>query len=189
MAHHTHGLSACPASTVLPVKSSYAEWRETAVKLDRVEGLHRWKINEADNEAYNAERLIQNTELIQQHIDAGEVRGLMRLLRSRLQRNFGNLTNEVLYSRLRVGTKKNVETYIRTVRKALQILAKHPDLSLEEKLVFFKETRHAFGRTALLLSGGGQLGLFHMGVVRAMVETDLLPQGGWKEVSMLFGSV
>lgn len=33
---------------------------------------------------------------------------------------------------------------------------------MEEKLAFFKETRHAYGRTALLLSGGGGLGSFHI---------------------------
>ena len=29
-----------------------------------------------------------------------------------------------------------------------------------------QETRHAYGRTALLLSGGGSLGSFHLGVVK-----------------------
>jgi hypothetical protein len=43
-------------------------------------------------------------------------------------------------------------------------LADWPDagLDMEEKLSFFRETRHAFGRTALLLSGGGGLGSFHL---------------------------
>jgi TAG lipase/steryl ester hydrolase/phospholipase A2/LPA acyltransferase len=40
------------------------------------------------------------------------------------------------------------------------------ELSLEEKLSFMHETRHAFGRTALLLSGGASLGAFHVGVVK-----------------------
>ncbi len=29
-------------------------------------------------------------------------------------------------------------------------------------MVFFREVRHAYGRTALLLSGGGSLGSFHI---------------------------
>ncbi len=36
------------------------------------------------------------------------------------------------------------------------------DVPAEEKLSFFRVTRHTFGRTALLLSGGGGLGTFHM---------------------------
>ena len=37
-----------------------------------------------------------------------------------------------------------------------------PELSLGDKLNFMRETRHAFGRTALVLSGGGALGAFHI---------------------------
>ncbi len=63
------------------------------------------------------------------------------------------------------------------------------ELPAEEKLAFFRETRHTFGRTALLLSGGGGLGTFHIGVVKALFEARLLPRvlagssvgsiGGW----------
>lgn len=37
---------------------------------------------------------------------------------------------------------------------------------LVDKLAFFNETRHAFGRSALLLSGGASLGLYHLGTIR-----------------------
>lgn len=50
------------------------------------------------------------------------------------------------------------------------------ELLLEEKLAFMHETRHAFGRTALLLSGGASLGAFHVGVVKTLVEHKLLPR-------------
>lgn len=36
------------------------------------------------------------------------------------------------------------------------------DMALDEKLAFLRESRHAFGRTALVLSGGGSFGAFHM---------------------------
>lgn len=39
-----------------------------------------------------------------------------------------------------------------------------------------RETRHAFGRTALLLSGGGSYGTFHMGVAKAMFDQHMLPR-------------
>lgn len=37
-----------------------------------------------------------------------------------------------------------------------------PEVTLTDKLTFLRETRHAFGRTALVLSGGGALGAFHV---------------------------
>lgn len=36
------------------------------------------------------------------------------------------------------------------------------DLPLDERLAFLRESRHAFGRTALVLSGGGSFGSFHL---------------------------
>jgi predicted acylesterase/phospholipase RssA len=41
---------------------------------------------------------------------------------------------------------------------------------------FFTETRHAVGRTALLLSGGAILGLYHIGVLKVLWESNLLPR-------------
>lgn len=49
------------------------------------------------------------------------------------------------------------------------------ELSTDNKLAFFSETRHAFGRSALLLSGGGALGFYHSGVIKALAEQNLLP--------------
>eukprot|EP00614_Pseudopedinella_elastica_P006151 CAMPEP_0172603474 /NCGR_PEP_ID=MMETSP1068-20121228/23725_1 /TAXON_ID=35684 /ORGANISM="Pseudopedinella elastica, Strain CCMP716" /LENGTH=166 /DNA_ID=CAMNT_0013405227 /DNA_START=14 /DNA_END=511 /DNA_ORIENTATION=+ len=46
----------------------------------------------------------------------------------------------------------------------------------EVKLAFFNEMRHAYGRTALMLSGGAALGLYHVGVVKALLEGGLLPR-------------
>jgi TAG lipase / steryl ester hydrolase / phospholipase A2 / LPA acyltransferase len=49
-------------------------------------------------------------------------------------------------------------------------------LSAGDRLRFFNETRHAYGRTALMLSGGAVMGLHHLGVVKALLEHDLLPR-------------
>ncbi|MDC0525910.1 patatin-like phospholipase family protein [bacterium] len=38
------------------------------------------------------------------------------------------------------------------------------------------ETRHAYGRTALLLSGGAAFGVKHLGVIAALHRENLLPR-------------
>src|SRR3546814_8960129 len=43
------------------------------------------------------------------------------------------------------------------------------------KLKFFQEIELSFGRSALMLSGGATLGLFHVGVVKALYRESLLP--------------
>jgi len=45
-----------------------------------------------------------------------------------------------------------------------------------EKLSFFRESRHAFGRSALMFSGGGTLGMFHLGILKSLIENNLLPR-------------
>ena len=63
-----------------------------------------------------------------------------------------------------------IRAYIEEVKQHLQTITMHegPGLSIQDKLSFLRETRHAFGRTALVLSGGGALGAFH--VVRAWLD-------------------
>lgn len=46
----------------------------------------------------------------------------------------------------------------------------------DAKLAFFNETRHSYGRTALLLSGGAYLGYYHMGVIKALFREGLMPR-------------
>jgi len=40
----------------------------------------------------------------------------------------------------------------------------------DAKLAFFNETRHAYGRTALLLSGGAYMGYYHLGSYRTCIS-------------------
>lgn len=68
-----------------------------------------------------------------------------------------------------------IEEYMDTIVQAMNTILNHnpvdtsddqDEFSTDNKLDFFNETRHAFGRSALLLSGGGSLGLYHSGVVK-----------------------
>ncbi|MEM9621178.1 MAG: patatin-like phospholipase family protein, partial [Pseudomonadota bacterium] len=45
----------------------------------------------------------------------------------------------------------------------------------QQKIDFFRRSSTCFGRSALMLSGAGSLGPFHIGVVKALAEQDLLP--------------
>lgn len=61
-----------------------------------------------------------------------------------------------------------IRQYITEMNLHLEYLTRQPELPLDEKLHFLRETRHCYGRTALVLSGGGALGVFHL-------VCDLLP--------------
>jgi hypothetical protein len=49
------------------------------------------------------------------------------------------------------------------VIRALQFLCvvETPEVNVYQKIAFFSETRHAFGRSALMLSGGATLGMHY----------------------------
>ena len=45
----------------------------------------------------------------------------------------------------------------------------------ERVKTFLKRARAAYGRTALCLSGGGMMGCYHFGTIRALMEQNVLP--------------
>jgi Domain of unknown function (DUF3336)/Patatin-like phospholipase len=55
------------------------------------------------------------------------------------------------------------------------ILGAIPSFHKEQLIGFLKRARAAYGRTALCLSGGAMMGLYHFGHVLGLMETDSLP--------------
>ena len=136
--------------------------------------------------------------------ESGDIAAIIFLLRTSLSRNIGDMGNPLLYSKTRCGTKKLIEDYIDEVTRQLIMICEAPEvlvdqladvpkpdsplprqleghqaqvpLSLDDKLEFFLNTRQSFGRTALLLSGGSTMGLFHIGVIKALYECKLMPR-------------
>jgi len=83
-----------------------------------------------------------------------------------------------LYHQAKFGTKKLIEQYIDEVDDALRYLAEL-DSSLvkpQVKLDFFYRANICYGRSALMLSGGGVLGFYHLGVVKSLLDHGLLPR-------------
>ncbi len=157
--------------------ANYAEWREIALELDRLEGSDAWKQDEmSDDYDYLLirERLAEMRGLRR----AGDVRQLVFSLAEGLHGNLGNVADPVLYSYARVGTKRLVEEYIEEAVRCLDYICvgDFPDFSADEKILFFKRTGTSFGRSALLLSGGATLGMFHLGVIKALWEQGILPR-------------
>ncbi|HEY0975167.1 MAG TPA: DUF3336 domain-containing protein [Solimonas sp.] len=157
--------------------ANYGDWREIASDLDRLEGADTWKQDET-SEDYDylliRERLARMREL-RKHADA---RQLAFELYEGLHGNLGNMSNAALYGYARVGTKRLIEEYVVEVARCLDFLCAgdFADFGFEDKIQFFKRTATAFGRSALMLSGGGTLGMFHLGVIKALHEQKLLPR-------------
>jgi predicted acylesterase/phospholipase RssA len=48
-------------------------------------------------------------------------------------------------------------------------------MSIRQKVEILRSASQSFGRSALMLSGGASLGMYHTGVIRALFEAKLLP--------------
>ncbi|KAL6987231.1 mitogen-activated protein kinase tyrosine protein phosphatase sdp1 [Sarracenia purpurea var. burkii] len=150
---------------------TYEEWAHAAKMLDK-ESL---KMNESD--LYDEELVRNKLQELRHRRQGGSLRYIIFRMRADLVRNLGNMCNPELHKG-RLQVPKLIQDYIDEVSTQLRMVcdSDSEDLLLEEKLAFMHETRHAFGRTALLLSGGASLGAFHVGVVKTLVEHKLLPR-------------
>ncbi len=162
---------------LLAKATSYDEWKTLALELDELEGKTYWKLN-GHSDIYNHELLADRLNELRGYRERGDTKGLSRALREGLHHDLGNMGDIRLYQQCHFGTKKLVEDYIDEVCECLHYLkrASVEGLTPASKLDFFKDILLSFGRPALLLSGGASLGAFHIGVVKALWEQDLLPQ-------------
>ncbi|KAF2840476.1 patatin-domain-containing protein [Patellaria atrata CBS 101060] len=160
---------------------NFQEWRAAAMELDQLEGNDAWK-EELECAEYNVclvERRLQ--ELEEARISCDPARMLVQI-RTALTRDLGNMGDLRLYKHSHIGTKRLIEQYIdsaqQTLDALLSILSKQHNHSLDSRNVLDQllAARQAFGRSALLLSGGGTFGMNHIGVVKTLWEHKLLPR-------------
>lgn len=107
---------------------------------------------------------------------------MLYLIRTSLTRDLGDMGNLRMYKHSHVGTKDLVEKYIisalDTLNALLDVSAKAKCDAMESKYILEQllSSRQAFGRSALLLSGGANFGMNHIGVLKSLWEARLLPR-------------
>lgn len=159
---------------------SYDEWKALADEHDSITGQQFWRNDSKRCSLFNVRVIKRRIEDMRRMRQSGDIFQLMFRMRSGMARDqYGTLNNQ-LYSIARGGTKKIIEEYHETVCSALHAICdddEHGDeIPTDAKLAFFNETRHSYGRTALLLSGGAAMGYYHMGLVRTLYMQGLLPR-------------
>jgi len=156
---------------------SYYEWSINATKLDtidRTDDEARWR---SETKLYDRRLLEDKVAHLRSVRSTSNATVTERIfaVRADLLRNLGNVASAALHEHFPV-VPGPIREYIDEVREHLEDITNSTELPLTEKSAFLKETRHAFGRTALVLSGGGALGTFHLGVIKALLEHRLLPR-------------
>ncbi|MEZ5572635.1 MAG: DUF3336 domain-containing protein [Halioglobus sp.] len=157
--------------------ANYAQWSEAAQAHDELSGEKRWRQVDQTTQYDYAQirlRLDKLRSLRARH----DYPGLLFTLNEGIHGNMGGIGRHSLYNRAKFGTKTLIEQYIDEVDDSLRFLAEldSDEINVQEKLDFFYRANICFGRSALMLSGGGVLGFYHLGVVKAMLDQGLLPR-------------
>lgn len=105
---------------------------------------------------------------------------MMHLIRTELSRDLGGMGNVDLYRHCYVGTKNLIERYVDSALQTIDAVVIHSainnDIEPRDLLEGMLLSRQSFGRSALLLSGGGTFGMSHIGVLKTLFEAQLLPR-------------
>ncbi|KAK4529730.1 hypothetical protein CCYA_CCYA02G0587 [Cyanidiococcus yangmingshanensis] len=158
---------------------TYASYYQVAAQLDWLESRTWWKTSLADaSRLYDRRGLLRQLSQLSALYRQGDMRRLVFSLRGCLTRDFCGIHRAELHQYCRVGTKRDVEDFVYVVSWLLRYIAteENSTLSWRERLDFFNQVRHAYGKSALLLSGGSTMGLSHFGVLQALHELNLLPR-------------
>ena len=149
--------------------------------MDELEGNNEWKsvVESIDYDAPLVKARLREMSDARISCDIGR---MLFLIRTSLTRNLGDMGNLRMYKHSHVGTKDLVENYISsalaTLEGLLDVSAKAKTNGMESRYILEQllSTRQAFGRSALLLSGGATFGMNHIGVLKALWEAHLLPR-------------
>lgn len=154
----------------------YDEWFELAAAHDRETGADAWR-KRGESRLYDHGNIEERLKKLRRLRKKGDDHGLLFTLNEGIHGNMAGIGRAKLYQRAMCGTKVLIEEYVNEIRDALEYLSPRDfeGISWAERIDFFQRASHCYGRSALMLSGGGTLGYFHFGVLKALIEQALCP--------------
>lgn len=161
----------------MDMAQSYEDWLSAATAHDELTGQAEWR-QEEPSDLYDHAQIRYRLDRLRKFRKQKDWSSLLYALNEGIHGNMGGMGKSVLYRQAKSGTKKLIEQYIQEIDDALRLLAELPDdvIPTQQKLDFFYRSNVCYGRSALMLSGGGVLGFLHVGVVTELLRHGLLPR-------------
>ncbi len=161
----------------LDQSTSYKEWKDAAIAHDHHTGADSWKEKEKSH-LYDHESIRRRLDHLQSMRKANDSQGVLFALNEGIHGNLDGIGRSSLYQKSKFGTKQLIVDYVEEVSTCLKYLAnpRLKSITLEDKIDFFHRAHLCFGSSALLMSGAGTYLFFHVGVLKALWEQDLIPE-------------
>lgn len=154
---------------------TYREWAAEAKNIDKASGAAEWKSTEK-SDLYDHSIIRRRYNELKDIRQSGDAQRLLFYYKEGIHGNMAGMGAPKLYGKARFGTKNLITDYVTELVLGLELLNESPEVTEAEKLSLFRRASMGFGRTALLLSGAGSLGAFHLGVIKVLHEQKLLPR-------------
>ncbi|KAL2797863.1 acyl transferase/acyl hydrolase/lysophospholipase [Aspergillus keveii] len=160
---------------------SYEEWKDCATELDRLENNNAWK-ETVECDEYNSRLVQERLEQLDAARGSCDVSRMLYLIRTSLSRDLGGMSNASLYKHTHFGTKDLIDRYITaavgTISSLVEVSGGNRCDAAESRYILDQllAARQAFGRSALLFSGGATFGMNHIGVLKSLWMNKLLPR-------------
>lgn len=162
------------AITELDQCETYADWYEKAAIVDEITGADLWRRN-FFSQRYDVTSVLEEYAVLDQALDEADAQTIVHRFSTTgpsMLRNFAGIVDKRLFTKSLIGTKLLIEQYLDKVLECLQFLCDQPSVA---RTSFFQRCKLSLGTTAFILQGGSLFGLFHLGVMKGLLDQKLLP--------------
>jgi NTE family protein len=156
--------------------TTYEEWKSAAIAHDKRTGCAKWKSDD-NSEQFDYKSIRRRLRRLRRLRAKNDYAGVLYALNEGVHGNIDGMGRAELYGKAKFGTKKLIVDYVSEVSEALKLLAspEADGIPRKERADFFRRAQHCYGSSALMMSGAGSLLFFHVGVVKALWQENLLP--------------
>lgn len=151
---------------------TYREWSACAAEMDKLAGdPGAW--NNGDDGFPAARKLAECVEVLRTARLNGDYKLLLFHMPGYIKRNHLGMDDIGLFTESYTSTKTVITDYLKEIEECATYLRTldNDTFPISEKIGFFGKLFRNLGQSALCLSGGGALSMYHMGVIRALIES------------------
>lgn len=156
----------------LDSSESYDDWCERSTIVDEITGANLWRRN-FFSRRYDFRSVLEQYASLTKNLNENDIEKIKENFSTTgpcMLRNFAGIVDKKLFTKSLMGTKLLIEQHLERTIDGLDVL----DKSMTPTS-FFQRCKLSLGTTALILQGGSFFGLFHLGVIKALLSQNLMP--------------